>query len=585
MSSGAVVHFGSIVAFCASVLCLQSSVHAGGFAVGREVLQKSREFSLKDGDKPVTCTDMVCPFRIRKVDGERLYLAALGKKGWAPASSVVLVRDAEAYFSAALQTKPRDSFAYLMRGIVRAEESPEEDDSLADFDEAIRLDAGNVDAYLCRALLWLERKNVDRSLLDCNAALQIAPANPYALVSRGVCLSERGASGPASTDFEKAFSLCPREAGLLLHRGWLWQNVRQPATALADFDRCILLDPGLSDAHGDKAALLVEQGEYDRALPEFDQAIRLEPENPQFYLQRGNCRALKKEPGTALADFDAAIRIDAEIADAYRMRAQAWRDNGNFDRAIKDVSEAIRLDPGDSSDLDTRGVLWQLKGEFDRALADCTEAIRSNANDAQAFYQRAVLLYWRKNLPAQALEDLTAALRIDPKHIGALAERARICATKHDFDSAIADLSLAIKLEPKDAVLLFTRGCAWQAKRSFRQALDDFDESVRLAPDGQGAGLAYNARAWIRATCPDAAVRNGTQAVESATRACKETLWNEPGCLITLAAAYAEKGDFDAAVKWAEKAVSLIPSDHPSHPTWRGSVEQFKQQKPVRDPQ
>jgi tetratricopeptide (TPR) repeat protein len=67
----------------------------------------------------------------------------------------------------------------------------------------------------------------------------------------------------------------------------------------------------------------------------------------------------------------------------------------------------------------------------------------------------------------------------------------------------------------------------------------------------------YNGAAWILATHPAAELRNGARAVELATKACELTKWKDASYLDTLAAAYAERGQFDKAVEWQEKAVSL----------------------------
>ena len=66
-----------------------------------------------------------------------------------------------------------------------------------------------------------------------------------------------------------------------------------------------------------------------------------------------------------------------------------------------------------------------------------------------------------------------------------------------------------------------------------------------------------NNLAWRLATSPDPKVRDGTQAVQLAERACEQTHFEKTICVGTLAAAYAEAGRFDEALAAAQKAVAL----------------------------
>ena len=66
----------------------------------------------------------------------------------------------------------------------------------------------------------------------------------------------------------------------------------------------------------------------------------------------------------------------------------------------------------------------------------------------------------------------------------------------------------------------------------------------------------YDAIGWLMAAGPDA-VRDGKRAVEHATRACELSSWKDPDPINTLAAAYAEIGDFAKAVEFQKRALAF----------------------------
>ena len=97
-------------------------------------------------------------------------------------------------------------------------------------------------------------------------------------------------------------------------------------------------------------------------------------------------------------------------------------------------------------------------------------------------------------------------------------------------------------------------GLALQCRGQFAAAIAQFQKVLELDPNHV---TAQNNLAWMLATCPDAALRNGPKAVELAQQAVQLSAGMSPQILDTLAAAYAEAGQFPEAVKTARQALDL----------------------------
>ena len=261
----------------------------------------------------------------------------------------------------------------------------------------------------------------------------------------------------------------------------------------------------------------------------------------------------------------------------YIKRAVMWADQGNLDDAIADFGEAIRLAPGDSEGYCGRGCARFIKHENDQAIADFGEAIRLDPRSETAFCDRAAA-WLAKHDFKKGLADCNEALRLDPKSFMALNNRAASWAGLRQYDKALADCNEALRLNPENHLTFGIRAEIWTARHAYGKALADFEEKCRLAPKNDSG---FNGRAWLHATCPDERYRDGRAAVTSAIRACELSGWKDANNLDTLAAAYAEMGDFEKAVEWEEKAINFFGSDE-GKAKGRRRMNLYREKKPYR---
>ena len=151
---------------------------------------------------------------------------------------------------------------------------------------------------------------------------------------------------------------------------------------------------------------------------------------------------------------------------------------------------------------------------------------------------------------------------------------------KGDVEGAIACYREAIRLDPKSVSAHVDLGYALSGQGDVEGAIGCYREALRL--DVKYAN-AHNNLAWILATGPNG-VRDGKLAVEHATRACELSAWKDPVWIDTLAAAYAEAGDFDKAMEYQKKALSFPKLAKAHAEDGRKRLELFAQKKPFRDP-
>ncbi len=180
---------------------------------------------------------------------------------------------------------------------------------------------------------------------------------------------------------------------------------------------------------------------------------------------------------------------------------------------------------------------------------------------------------------AEALKDYAEAIRLLPKAPHWYSNRGLIQLESKNIDEAIADFTTSIELAPENELVYRNRAMAYTRKKEYAKALLDFNNVVRLDPN---SAIGQNGLAWLLSTAPDNKVRDGKRAIEAAQKACELTKFKNGGYLDTLAAAYAEVGDFKSAVEWQQKALKAGGMPVKDLEAAKKRLESFKEKKPFR---
>jgi len=173
--------------------------------------------------------------------------------------------------------------------------------------------------------------------------------------------------------------------------------------------------------------------------------------------------------------------------------------------------------------------------------ADCLE-------EAEGAFRRAVADLMAGRLPS-ALENLETCLDRDPGFAPAHSIRAAVHLRLGRFEEARRDIDRALELRPGNVGDLHNRAVVWTALERYDRAIEDYEAVLRIDPGSAGT---RNNLAWVLATAKDPRVRDGPRALAYAREAVR--CEDHPAWLDTLAAAYAECGDFASAVATEEEA-------------------------------
>ena len=267
----------------------------------------------------------------------------------------------------------------------------------------------------------------------------------------------------------------------------------------------------------------------------------------------------------------------------------AWKQTTYWRNSDILWTHALAVTKDNDVALTNYGTSLMERGNLDEALSTLQAALAIRSRSEQSHYRFSLALIHdslgtvlaRQGRLGEAMANFREAISLRPDYQDSHYNLGVLLLKKGEVDNAIAEWRSILAIHPADAGTNLNLGNALVQKGFLREAMSHYEITLREEPDSP---LALNNLAWLLAAAPDDSLHDGARAVELAQKANRVNADN-PYFVRTLAAAYAEAGQFDDAVKTAQEASELANAQgqHAFAVQIQNETDLFRRHEPLRD--
>jgi tetratricopeptide (TPR) repeat protein len=363
-----------------------------------------------------------------------------------------------------------------------------------------------VSILINRGQAYLDAGDYVRALADAEQVVKNA-RSASAYVLRGIVHLHLRNYQAAIEDYSEALKIDPQLALAWGERGRIWFLLDSFSRALEDYSQAIELSPDASYYLGCGAARYCLR-EYSYAIGSLTHAARLSPKMALAYFYRGHARYALNDMAIAQDDFRQAAAIDPMLSqpisagyqEGYLARGLARTRIGQSRDAIADFNTVLRINPNHALAYQERGIARSYLGNYQLAIQDLSKTL-SWIPCSRSYYYRGVMNTFLEQ-PAQAIADLTHAIRLYPNHVAAYYYRGNAYYEMGDRQAAIADFQkasdLKLAIQPWDGYELYAQGLALNRLGNVQGAIGAWQTAIALSLEYHNQALQQRLELLLR---------------------------------------------------------------------------------------
>ncbi len=447
--------------------------------------------------------------------------------------------------------------------------------------KAVELQPGFAEPHINLGNALREKSRNEEALVHYRKAVELRPDLAAARYNLGALLLAGGQAGEAQAQFQQAVELASDYVRARTALGSLLLDQGKADEAAAQAEMALGLRPEDAEARSLLGNARLRQGRLDEAVAEFRRALAARPDAVRLSADLGNALLQQGQVEEAMQVFEAALKQYPDDAMLHNDLGNALLQLGREAEAVARYERAAELQPGLDMAHYNLGFVLLNQGRPEQAIARLEQAVAIRPDFVQAWYYLGNA-FLRLGRPAEAAARFERALEGRPGEAQILNDLGVALIQQGKVEEALSRFQAALDVRPDFSEAHNNLGKILAQVGRGKEAAEHYRASLKLHPDNPDtlANLA-----WLLATSPDPATRNGMQAIYLARRADQFAGGRDPLAYRALAAAFAESARFAEAIATAEHALKIAETagDTGLAQSLREQLELYRKGSPFRE--